>query len=485
MTDQQAKRVALPYQIAGFRVVLLLLAVSLSFVVLQQGLSDLYARRVANGDAEASTALSTWGRSHPSALYQLAKSAAVQEDAEGALVAAYLADRTKPAPLLDLAERLARAGDTSQSDRLIDIASRLAPSDPIVQSRIAGYWVRAGSLEQALQNLSTVLTLDAWTRPSVFPYLVVLLDDPDSRQVLAPFISLPAAWWSDFYVYATTRAKSLDGLRYAWAIRAESSSGPPEQKERIALVQRLRAETASSEAYLLWVNGLSHAERRQLGLIYNGGFEIPITGTGFDWHALRHRRSEIRVSPTPGSSGASALKVRLLDNDEQFADLYQPLFLHAGNFQFSGLLRTDGLSQNGLRWEIRCTSPRQETLGRTGPLAAAPEWSGFSVTFAVPADCNAQELRLTLAGNRSQEIDINGSFWFDDLRIVPTASSTHSSQSVSRHEGNNRDSRPQTIGTAHAIGRPVEDLPPAAPPRPRAFLRQPARENPVNKHHAS
>jgi len=67
-------------------------------------------------------------------------------------------------------------------------------------------------------------------------------------------------------------------------LRRKSKRVPITEVERKSYFTRLRREGLTAQAYLVRVNGLSHTQPRNLGLLHNGGFEIEPGNWGFDWH---------------------------------------------------------------------------------------------------------------------------------------------------------------------------------------------------------
>jgi hypothetical protein len=201
-------------------------------------------------------------------------------------------------------------------------------------------------------------------------------------------------------------------------MRRGAVDAPLTALERESYLKRLQKEGNITEAYLVWVNGLSREERRHLGLVYNGSFELEPSNAGFDWYLNRSERATIRTGSTFGVSGEKALHLLFKNHEGRFRHVVQPLFLDPGHYRVTGRVRTDSLeTRGGLKWVVRCRSPQGEGFGESGRFLGSNEWREFSFEIQVPETCNEQEIRLQSSGERLFEHKMTGGAWFDSLAI--------------------------------------------------------------------
>jgi hypothetical protein len=160
-------------------------------------------------------------------------------------------------------------------------------------------------------------------------------------------------------------------------------------------------------------------ERRQVGLIFDGGFELPFGRTGFSWRTRDHKQLTIRRLRTFGTEGSQSLMVRFGHFDERFRHVAQLLYLQAGAYRLEGSVRLDDLkTQGGVTWQLGCFNGAGGVLGESEAFSGNTSWRAFSFGFEVPSrDCDAQELRLVSAGEHGFELAIDGVVWFDGLSI--------------------------------------------------------------------
>jgi hypothetical protein len=106
-------------------------------------------------------------------------------------------------------------------------------------------------------------------------------------------------------------------------------------------------EGLTAEAYIVWLNALTPDQRRGLGLLYDGGFELKPGGWGFDWHLRSGSHVFVDRERTHGSQGNKSLHLVFERGDDPFDGVSQVLFLVPGTYRLSGNVRTDSLRTQG------------------------------------------------------------------------------------------------------------------------------------------
>lgn len=311
------------------------------------------------------------------------------------------------------------ATDVVRSDWLVQRAARLEPANADIRIRAAIYWLRRGDLERALAEWSAALDANSDRFETLFPVLLKIAEHPDTRAALNPYVVQPPTWWDRFFDRMAIQALDLDTVRYVYTQRRESGGAPISAVERQAYIARLQREGRSTEAYLSWVNGLSDTEREQLGLIFNGGFELAPTGTGFDWHIGGSRGEKVDTAATYGTEGERALHLLFSNTQEPFRRFFQPLFIDPGRYRVTGQVRTDGLKTNGgLQWSVECRADDKTfSLATSERFLGSQQWRPFEFELELPSGCTDPTLRLSTYARVQSDYRISGSAWFDDLRM--------------------------------------------------------------------
>lgn len=406
---------------------LLILAIA-AWRILTVGLSEHYDRLAALGDDSAIERALMWNERNPDALYRKARMVAGDDP----LLAMRLLQRTlmlNPVNAhalvllanLQLAQNMAESADIS-----MESAVALMPASSSIRMQAANYWSARGQLELVLENWNAALLLSPQMGAQVFPSLMQVLSSTEGIKLLRPYADAPPVWWDGFFSAVAKQAEDVRLVIGLAALRHESRV-PLSKSERSDLVERLLHDQNWAEAYLVWVNGLTSEEKHYLGGIYNGSFELPPTGKGFDWHMPEVKNVSARFRPTYGADGKNALSVQFRGNDNPFSHLYQQMFLSKGLYQFQARVRVDSLrTKGGLRWVIRCAADQELILGQSERLVGASDWDSMHFTFEVPArrTCASQILRFESVGESVFDHRLEGEVWFDQVQVFSKEPST-------------------------------------------------------------
>ncbi len=423
----------------GKGILTLLLGGILGWRILVSGIADYYAQQE---QPEAADGALRWREQHPEALYQKADTLLDQEPAtaERLLQEAIWANPTDARAYAALSEIRTTQGRES-ANKLMELADMLGPVNSPVLARSADFWQAQGRLDRMLAHWSRLLQAHLTTVASAFyPVLLGFAEDPNQRDLLLPLLKDPPTWWTNFFVYAAREAQLTDTVVFLYQNRQrettplsegkhkkdkkEKQDEKNQQNEEDVYLDRLWKDARWTEAREAWQNGLNDRQRNELGNLYNGGFELPITNVGFDWNTLSLSRGAIvETAATYGVHGERALHVVFDGQRVKFQHILQYLMLEPKHYQLQGRARPDNLrAVRGLRWRLYCIpfgKPDEASfLAESARFVGSDEWRTFTVDFTVPAkSCAAQMLRLELEGRARLDFEVQGCIWFDDLSI--------------------------------------------------------------------
>ena len=449
--------------VLAWRVLIILVAGFLAWRIIVSGLADQALDQLRSGDKAAAQRVLGLLPGQPDALYQEAMALLPTDGAaaEVQLAQAYRQNPTRARPLLALADLALARGDLEQADALVEAAVKLEPANQAIHRSAAVFWLNRGQVERGLQHLS--LALEAWPAPNqdLSPIPARSPHAPAPPTPLHPLAQPPPPPRPAFFQRLAQRALNVEAVRFVYGLRALTSRTPVTPEERQAYIQRLLKEGMITEAYLTWVNGLSGADRKHMGLLHNGSFELPLGTELFDWQMSPHRQVVARTAAAVGVAGERALQLVFRGQEGRFQHLHQALYLDPGTYRLSGKVLLDSLtSQGGLRWTLRCLRPRQAVLGESERFLGSEKWRGFKMDFEVPEDCQLQELRLESAGRSSLEQRVGGEIWFDDLAIRRTTGLTAAARADGLARG--RDTGEEAESDADVLGQegsPEQDSP--------------------------
>lgn len=400
----------------------LIAALFASWRIVTLGLAEHYVTAALEGDSTAVDKALSWNATEPKALYLKANSLKQSDptQAEQLLRESLFQNPADARPMILLAQLLQQRGEVEKADALVEQATALMPAFQWVQLEAANHWMNRGRVDKAIERWSAALTTQPTLGRQIFPLLLQIADQPQGLPLLQPLTQTPPAWWDQFFSYLASKAEKLPTVAAVGVMR-QRSEVPLSSNERNVLTRRLKRERQWPEAYLVWLNGLTPEQQHHLGGIYNGGFELPISNEGFDWHRpARLQGVDIRRQHSFGIAGEKALHLFFKGREFRFGHLYQPLFLSPGNYELRVNVRLDQLKgRGGLKWTLRCADQTSVILGETPRFIGTREWETVRIGFPVPDSntCHAQILRLESTGNTAYDHKLEGDIWFDQLTI--------------------------------------------------------------------
>lgn len=306
---------------------------------------------------------------------------------------------------------------------LYETAAGRAPRDLPARARLVDHGLQSGRIAEAMIHFDAMLRIHPSAGGSLLPVLVTLAAEPAVQPALAERLATAPPWRARFLRLLAQTAPDLAAVDPLWqSLRQQKGGGLP-PAELQPWLNRLLREGQGGRAYLLWVGQLGPRELGELGNLFNGSFELPPSGFGFDWRFGRIAGARIDRVPAAGASGSFALRVAFDDRRVPFAHVQQVLALPPGTWRLRGRARAEALrSERGLLWQVACHAGGAP-LGRSEPLRGQRDWHDFAFEFTVPAEgCDAQLLRLLLPARIPAEQRIGGQAWYDALaieRVVP------------------------------------------------------------------
>jgi len=224
------------------------------------------------------------------ALWRIIAVNAVSYDVTGRPVAAgagnpgQLAARVNANPgdvyaLVALARAEAGRGDASRAGAQLTAAAGIAPIEPIALEAEAESLFARGEVAQGAARLSTLATTygnyDRW-----FPVFGRLLA---ARDPALPRIAAGNPKWLGAFILDQC-AKGADPVMLASLLQFRGTGEARAQPAEIDCVtERLRASGRWPQAYQAWLNSLPRERLADVGFVFNGSFEYPASGVGFDW----------------------------------------------------------------------------------------------------------------------------------------------------------------------------------------------------------
>jgi tetratricopeptide (TPR) repeat protein len=385
----------------------------------------------------AQTAAQSLARSHPDAALSLAADVPVALDQlaqqellnpdgnlDSAREWAQRALRSYPlsARALTLLGLIAeRKGDQKSADALMRISGARTWRDRTAQAWLFNRELRRGDYADALPHVDAILRIDPESTTQLFPALAGFTANPPAVKALTAFLATSPPWRTWFLSELSARLANKARLVELYAALNETEN-PPTKKELLPYLNRLIKDGNFEQAYQTWRETLPPEQRANESYPFNRDFDIPIDGLPFNWNLEAIPGADIQIVPSVDGDRKRALHVEFSGARVRFANVKQLMLLPAGDYTFSGRVKTEELrTSRGLWWHIFCANNPAKTLANTELVSGTMPWTDFTVNFQVPAeDCRAQWLQLELPARIEPELRIEGQVWYQYLRIAPT-----------------------------------------------------------------
>ena len=361
-----------------------------------------------------------WRPHHPLALRVLAERQLAAGQVEAARHTARHLLRVEPLQgqgFRLLAEAAASEGDLRQALALYQIAARRSPRDVRTRAWLIEHFLVAGEYPAAFQQIDALLRTSPGQGARLLPLLAQGAADPVFAEVLAQALESRPPWRGPMLA---TLQQAKDPRGADQVLSALRRQGGLNDAEYDQWIDYLMQQGRWNEAYGRWAGSLA-LQGKALPLVYNGQFENPPSGRGFDWRLLRIPGVSLDFQPDPGASGLVA-HAAFRGRPVAQVNLEQPLLLAPGHYRFSARVRGQALrSERGLEWVVTCLG-QSVPLASSTPMQGSFAWQRLEMAFEVPATgCTGQWLRLRNPVPAGSIQQVSGELWFDDVDIQPAA----------------------------------------------------------------
>ncbi len=310
-----------------------------------------------------------------------------------------------------------RKGDQESADKLMQLSGARRGRDQAAQAWLFNREVRRGQYSNALPHADAILRMGDYSE--LFPVLAAFTD-PRAFGALTTFLAKSPPWRAWFLSELSAHLPNQTRLVQLYAALKETEK-PPTEVELRPYLDRLIKDGNFDQAYQTWQTTLAPEQRAAGTYPFNRDFDSPVDGLPFNWNLEPIPGAEIQIVSSVDGGRARALSVQFSGARVSFANVKQLMLLPAGDYTFTGRVKSEGLlTSRGLWWHILCADKPANTLVHTDLVSGTLPWTDFDVKFQVSAkDCHAQWLQLELPARIESEKKIEGEVWYQNLRITP------------------------------------------------------------------
>ncbi len=273
---------------------------------------------------------------------------------------------------------------------------------------------RTGNVAGMLTATDVILRSAPAIIDTLYPVLMVAVETPDGQGALTQALAANPPWRGPFL-----RKLSLDAgaaqVAYATFVGLAATAAPPQTGELGPYLNGLVNRGEYLVAFLTWIRSLPPEQSKDLPFVFNGDFELPISGLAFDWAFGDVRGAATEVVATGDKAAGKALRVVFSDTRVPYRHASKLLYLPPGSYELSGMVKAESLqTARGMRWRVTCVGARMP-IAESDAFKGTFAWRPFAVGFTVPDGCPALSLRLELDTRVVSEQQISGTFWTDAL----------------------------------------------------------------------
>jgi len=312
--------------------------------------------------------------------------------------------------------QLALADRSQARDRALRAATRLTPNEPNVLMLDAQAAIERQDWAHAVAPLIQLVEYrDTRQAAEILARLIAA----GGSQLLFPHL-LPGTRWLGRVLPHVPQAS----LSSALPLVARGLKTGVLDPERVhGYIRQLKAAGAWADAFSLWL--ALHGGTSQ-PLLFNGGFDEPFNGEGFDW--------EIGASGPPSRTGTiverksadrrgAILDLRFTGRALAVPLIRQHLFLGEGTYRLRGDYMARQLrTEQGLAWTVRCTASKAQAASSPPLVDTGGSWRSFSYEFSVPAGCGlVASLQLETYAPFEAALGLRGQAAFDALMLEKLA----------------------------------------------------------------
>ena len=394
-------------------ILLIVAVVFLAWRVLSLGMADQLA--VSNPEKAL-----FWRPNHPEALIRMAEKNISAKQWQQANTAAEKALRANPLdgrPLRVLAQVAEHQGNDKRAYQLFTQAAKLSPRDMTSHIWLLEYALRNQQAKPAVVHLDALLRVKPSLMESLLPQAIALAVNPAVQDAMVEQLALNPPWRRHLLMGLATSQFSADQIVPVFIkLNAKSKLEPADY---LPLIERLNKENRFAQSYLTWANLIPTQQRKYLGNVFDGGFELPIEEQigSFAWLVQEVTGAQLQLLNSQGTLGENSFYVEFEGQRTPFAHLSQTLALPSGRWLMNYRAKAKHLdSSRGLVWRIICLS-NGNTLADSEPMKGQFNWQELKFEFTVPDNCEGQRLILMIPARIPAETLINGALWLDSVKI--------------------------------------------------------------------
>src|SRR6202051_2396874 len=234
---------------------------------------------------------------------------------------------------------LGQVSDAAKNDtaaaNFMRAAAKLSLHDNLTESWLMLKSFSAKDYQATVHYADILLRTTPELSQYVVPILARIAEDKGSAGLIKTALAGDPPWRDLFFqALPASITDARTPLDLLLALRTSATPPPPEDVNRYLnfLVEHKLYELA----YYTWLQFLPAEQLRNAGLLYNGSFEIPQSGSPFDWTMSQGSGVTADVEARPAAGGEHALVLNFQYGRVEYQSVAQLIMLAPGRYQFAG-----------------------------------------------------------------------------------------------------------------------------------------------------
>ncbi len=328
----------------------------------------------------------------------------------------------------DLESDCESMGDTQCIDQAGERLLKLCPMVPTYHWLAAQSSLRTNQLDRALAEFRRLLELDpAFAAPTWSSLQAVEKPDAIFQKVLAGSADVPL---EVRYVSFLSDQGDNDSAYRIWRLVVAESrpfpffSAAPYLERLIGLGRFEEAVNVWQDLERLGIVKGSTGDGKD-NLIFNGDFEQPPLGAGFDWRAGPGTYLAIDFSAPGAYHGAHCLRVDFtVSRNDEYEPAYQivPVLPHHAYTLEAYVRSADVTSDTGPCLRVRDTQPSGFPDAISDTTVGTTPWHPLRLSFSTGPQTRAVRLSFWRPRSRVFPTEISGTCWLDAVSLHDTNS---------------------------------------------------------------
>jgi hypothetical protein len=308
-------------------------------------------------------------------------------------------------------------GDEGRALGYMEAAARRSIQESVAVDWLMHHKHAKKDYAAALYFADALLRTRSQVMGRALPVLARMAETPAARGELERLLAGNPPWRRAFFS-ALPHAVSDARTPLVLLLALRGTATPPTTADLREYINVLIAHKFYELASYTWLQFLPPEQLGTAGLLFNGSFELALSGLPFDWSLNAGTGATVDIVQRTDQAEQRALFIELGPGRVEFGGVVQTVLLAPGSYRFKGKYRGEINGRRGLLWRIACVdaaSPLGQSAMMTG---LTTQWKDFEFSFTVPAsECRAQQLRLHLDARTPSEQLVSGTAWYDELSI--------------------------------------------------------------------